>query len=226
MEKYLQKRNCNVIQADWSKLSGLTYVNAIQTSISVGNYIGKFIVRLLDSGLTSHNRIHLIGHSLGAHIAGIAGKETFRLTGKEIGRISGLDPAKQLFEIPSCPDSARLQQTDAELVDITHTDCLLFGFKKPLGTVDFYFNGSRFQPGNRPPNLNVLWNKDDFQEYLFYGHRKSCKYFMDSINNRDIIGWKCKSLENVRRKIYDMTDETIYGENISESAQGIYFVKT
>lgn len=60
--------------------------------------------------------VHLIGHSLGAHIAGYAGAE---LQG-QVGRISGLDPAKPDFEY--MPSHVRLDPTDAMLVDVIHTD--------------------------------------------------------------------------------------------------------
>ena len=38
-------------------------------------------------------QIHLIGHSLGSHVSGMAGKRMFAETGQKIGRISALDPA-------------------------------------------------------------------------------------------------------------------------------------
>ena len=40
------------------------------------------------------DNVHLIGHSLGSHIAGYVGKN---LTGS-IGRITGLDPAEPYFQ--------------------------------------------------------------------------------------------------------------------------------
>lgn len=60
--------------------------------------------------------VHLIGHSLGAHTAGYAGE---KLEGA-IGRITGLDPAEPYFQ--GMPSHLRLDYTDAQLVDVIHTD--------------------------------------------------------------------------------------------------------
>lgn len=57
---------------------------------------------------------HIIGHSLGSHIASYAGK---KITG--LGRITGLDPAKPYFE--SMASVTRLTPNDAIFVDVIHT---------------------------------------------------------------------------------------------------------
>ena len=65
---------------------------------------------------------HIIGHSLGAHIAGYAGEKLIsmsRETGK-LGRITALDPAQPLFQ--NTPEFVRLDPGDAEFVDVIHTD--------------------------------------------------------------------------------------------------------
>lgn len=58
----------------------------------------------------------MIGHSLGAQVAGYAGQ---KLDGK-VGRITGLDPAGPMFE--HLPPSVRLDPTDAQFVDVIHTN--------------------------------------------------------------------------------------------------------
>lgn len=59
--------------------------------------------------------MHIVGHSLGAHTAGYAGSLV-----PGLGRITGLDPAEPFFQ--GMPAHVRLDPTDADLVDVIHTD--------------------------------------------------------------------------------------------------------
>jgi len=72
---------------------------------------------------------HIIGHSLGAHIAGYAGEKLIALNRGKLGRISALDPAQPLFQ--DMPMFVRLDPGDAEFVDVIHTDAksILMGGK-------------------------------------------------------------------------------------------------
>ena len=77
------------------------------------------------------SQVHLIGHSLGAHLMGYVGKEL-----KGIGRITGTDPAGPGFDFPrdwydhyNITD-VHLTKEDALFVDVIHTgncnsDCRL-----------------------------------------------------------------------------------------------------
>ena len=86
---------------------------------------------------------HLIGHSLGSHIAGYAG-ERLKTSGVGLlGRISALDPAEPLFQ--SMPEFVRLDPGDADFVDVIHTDAksiLMFGKFcvkiSPAGDLSFF----------------------------------------------------------------------------------------
>lgn len=93
----------------------------------------------------------MIGHSLGAHVAGFAGKEVIRSTGKKIYWITGLDPAGPLFEIPLQNKMNRLSDLDAVYVEVVHSDGGILGFIRPLGHSDFFPNGGKFIQ----PNCNA-----------------------------------------------------------------------
>ena len=74
---------------------------------------------------------HCAGHSLGSHICGLTGK-LLRASGRvpTFNRISAMDPAGPLFfnDVPYPWDNlhvtsaSRLNSTDADLVDVIHTD--------------------------------------------------------------------------------------------------------
>ena len=66
--------------------------------------------------------------------------------------ITGLDPADLKFvDAPNIPLDAILDSTDADFVDVIHTNAAPlisgFGAAEPLGHVDFYVNGGFYQPG-------------------------------------------------------------------------------
>lgn len=85
----------------------------------------------------------VVGHSLGSHIAGLAAKQ-LRAEGK-IAVIFGLDPASMLFDFLETEE--RLCDTDADYVQIVHTDSGHYSFEFPIGHADFYPNGGKRQPG-------------------------------------------------------------------------------
>lgn len=102
--------------------------------------------------------MHLIGHSLGAHISGFAGNYIQYYSGKNLARISGCDPAGPLFFLTS--PSNRLDSSDAVFVDVIHTDSLKYGYILPVGDVDFYPNGGvASQPGCNPGFMSEVISK-------------------------------------------------------------------
>nr|XP_045624520.1 pancreatic triacylglycerol lipase-like [Procambarus clarkii] len=176
-DKLLDVLDCNVISVEWPAGQGwmlLTYYTAVSRVLGVAND-----TTLLIKSLAAHKALHLkdvhfIGHSLGAHVAGIASKPY----GGKIGRITGLDPAGLTYR--NVPAEQRIDSSDADYVDILHTngcynfwdpwrDC--YGLNENLGHSDFWPNGGEHQPACRQANGE-------------YGcdHMMAYKYFLESLD--------------------------------------------
>lgn len=145
----------NVILVDWEDqanpgLLGLNYAQAAENTLDVGQYLGEFLNALP----INPDSVQLIGHSLGAHVNGIAGNYYKVLTSQELDIVIGLDPAGPGFEDPDFltgftppPLTNRLDATDAEQVIVYHTSDV-FGYEDRLGDLDLYINSDDlFQPG-------------------------------------------------------------------------------
>lgn len=130
----------------------------------VGRFLAKYIDYLASVKAINTPDVYLIGHSLGAHIAGITGKHV--ISGR-LDTIFGLDPAGPMFFTFHPKD--RLDITDAKYVEVIHTSYQ--GFGKPIGYADFYANGGKIQPG-----CNVL---------LACSHLRSIAYWAESINSEN-----------------------------------------
>ncbi|XP_049883180.1 uncharacterized protein LOC126378812 isoform X2 [Pectinophora gossypiella] len=142
-EAYVLRGDTNVIMVDASSLeAGPWYFTAAENTWFIGKFAAQFIDYLVSRGLDLKNT-HLVGHSLGAQSAGVAGGA---LKSGRVSRITGLDPALPLFA--GLPEQQRLDKSDAEFVDVIHTDAGIFGVNQPVGHADFYPNGGISpQPG-------------------------------------------------------------------------------
>lgn len=100
----------------------------IARALKVAELLADLIEALVDSGMNLSD-LSLVGHSLGAHVAGCAAK---RLNShRKIGSIIGLDPAAIGYDFDETEN--RLCDTDAEYVQVIHTDIAKFGMAKPMG---------------------------------------------------------------------------------------------
>ena len=137
--------SANILFTDWTDLSSnLNYSEAADDTLSVGQQLGNFLKDInLDSTTTT-----LIGHSLGAHVSGIAADTYDGLTGLAIAQIIGLDPAGPLFESPGGRGTnERLDATDSDRVIAFHSSNTL-GYDGTLADLDLYVNWEDlFQPG-------------------------------------------------------------------------------
>lgn len=208
VSKLLDYEDVNVIVVDWEKGATLpNYVQAAGNTRLVGHRIAC-LIRLINAkfGL-SGNSYHLIGFSLGAHVAGFAGMEIRNTTNEAslwIDRITGLDPASPLFEGYEAND--RLDPSDARFVDVIHSngDGVLrggFGSLQPMGHVDFYPNGGRVQVGCNSVLLSALSDIIYGKWQSLCNHRRALNFFMDSFEFAKcrFRSFSCDSYENYLR---------------------------
>ncbi|PIO24688.1 hypothetical protein AB205_0054930, partial [Aquarana catesbeiana] len=111
----LKVEDVNCICVDWHGGSLGLYTQASNNIRVVGAEVAFFTKILQNVFDYSPSNVHIIGHSLGAHAAGEAGKNH-----PGIDRITGLDPAQPYFQ--GTPIEVRLDPSDAKLVDAIHTD--------------------------------------------------------------------------------------------------------
>ncbi|XP_047024688.1 pancreatic triacylglycerol lipase-like isoform X2 [Helicoverpa zea] len=140
-EAYLNVSDLNIVVVDWGAAANVNYIMASYNVASVGRLLTQFLNFLIWEGV-SMGDVHLIGHSLGAHVVGIAGANVKKTP---IDTITGLDPALPLFTVGN--KDARLDKHDASHVEVIHTCGGYLGFMAPLGHIDFYPNGGTRQPG-------------------------------------------------------------------------------
>lgn len=142
--EYLKNKNYQVVCVDWSNLSSKAYNSCVLYTKFIGLVIGSQICELVRKYKFSPKKIELVGFSLGAQIAGYAGKKFYEEMDKKIHKITGLDPAGPVYKL--LPDFDRLCRYDAKFVHVIHTNAGILGIKEPLGHVDCYINGGSLQP--------------------------------------------------------------------------------
>lgn len=129
------------------------------------------------------NDVIVIGHSLGAHVAGICGKS---ISSGKLPKIIGLDAASPLFSMNQ--PNERLAVGDAIFVETIHTAAGSLGLTAPLGDASFYPNGGRSQPG-------CGWDLSGA-----CAHSRAIELFAESINSElGFYSWNCQSHDEIRR---------------------------
>jgi len=210
---YLATGNYNVIGVDWGLLAAApNYVTAAQNTRTTGAHIAELIDFLVTQAGAKLVDFHIIGHSLGGHVAGFAGKST--TTGK-VGRITGLDSAFPLFANEG-PDG-RLDAGDAILVDTIHTCSGFLGLREPYGHVDFYPNkGTMPQPGCGDNDIVGAC-----------AHGRSVDFFIFSIRQRDAFpSVECLNLDQAVSGACTGTGTAFMGDEIQFNKYGLFYLDT
>ncbi|XP_037038706.1 phospholipase A1-like [Bradysia coprophila] len=179
VEAYFKTGGVNVFVLDWAALASGSYPAAVANAYEAGTKVGNTYLYLFSQGVPV-STIIVVGHGLGAHLLGQAGRTVItNSNGKyQIPRITGLDPARALFyPYPLVPGFRHINRNDATYVDIIHTDGGEYGTSRLTGTADFYVNtGRRFQPGC-PFGVFLIGSENDM-----CSHRRAIDLWVESVS--------------------------------------------
>uniref|UniRef100_A0A182M078 Lipase domain-containing protein n=1 Tax=Anopheles culicifacies TaxID=139723 RepID=A0A182M078_9DIPT len=224
-DAYLLQWDYNVIVVDWSTCAmHWNYVRAVGCVPVVGQSLALLLDALHQQMGLRMEDVYIIGHSLGAHVSGIAGK---MINSGRLHTIIALDPALPLFSIHE--QEHRIGHQDAMYVEVIHTNGGLLGFLHPIGTADFYPNGGTHQPGC---GLNVVG---------LCSHSRAWELFVDSLLEPEekLLASRIDSLDEIQRDtevpglksnpaVRPMTERVKMGGEPSSAgrARGLYSITT
>uniref|UniRef100_A0A8C6X853 Triacylglycerol lipase n=1 Tax=Naja naja TaxID=35670 RepID=A0A8C6X853_NAJNA len=180
------KADINCFVVDWEDGAKCTYFIAGSNIRVLGAVIAKFIITMMKIYQYHPSNVHLIGHSLGAHTAGEAGRRL---------QYVRLDPAAIGFE--GFPEMVRLDPSDAGFVDVIHTNGARFpfglGMFNATGDMDFYPNGGKFMVGCNDEKQE----QEDIHSVGNCHHSRSYKYYKYSIlYPSGFLAYPCKSYKS------------------------------
>ncbi|KAH8311880.1 hypothetical protein KR044_008444, partial [Drosophila immigrans] len=178
---WLSRGDFNIIVVDWAGSRTENYLAAAKAVASAGSKVGDFIAHLQRSRHLQLDKLEVIGHSLGAHVAGFAGKKVAESDGEQIHAIVGLDPAMPLFSWNK--PAKRLASSDAYYVESIQTNGGKLGYVKPIGRGTFYPNGGKRQPGCG----------DDLDGLC--AHTRSVTYYVEAVERDNFGSIRCADYE-------------------------------
>ncbi|XP_077287159.1 lipase member I-like isoform X2 [Arctopsyche grandis] len=181
-----------------------SYFTSSTNAQIVGEAVGKLLAELYKNGLRNY---HLTGHSLGAHASGFAGKVFQNITGIKLNRISGLDPAGPCFFYE--PANLRLTSTDADFVDVIHTNMGVFGIPTSIGHVDFFPHGGSIAAG--------CW-------FSVCSHLIVGFYYAESVTNNNFLGVQCSDWNTFRSGVCVNNARAIMGYWTPTDTRGNYYL--
>jgi pancreatic triacylglycerol lipase len=128
-----------VLAVDWKLGARSPYLSATANARLVGAMTARLLAYLEEKGGLRIEDVSIVGHNLGAHIAGYAGD---RLQGR-IPHIVAVDPSDPYFG--GTDPIVRLDTNDAKYVEVIHTNGngatnLGMGIVEPIGHVDIFPN--------------------------------------------------------------------------------------
>jgi len=208
-DEYLLREDVNVFSMDWRSVQNPNFTDGENIITKTGLHTAAFIDSLIDYG-TPRSAFHLIGHSAGCNVAGVAGSA---ISSGKLPRIAALDPGRLDIEIP--PHSL-LSKTAADFVDVVHTnggtDPDDRAIIDPLGHADFYANGGHHQPGCEDNHCN---------------HLRTMDLFAESINTK--MGFRavrCDNYDDFLKGLCDGNESELMGDPTPSNTRGTFHFLT
>lgn len=136
-EAYFRRGDYNIIIVDYSRAVREPCLSQMEWAPRFGALCVAQLVKYIarhPRGIPP-DRMHLIGYSVGAHLAGLVSNHLKPEDGK-LGRITGLDPT--IFFYSTTNSSRDLDKSDAHFVDVLHTGAGILGQWSPSGKLNKY----------------------------------------------------------------------------------------
>ncbi|XP_076750412.1 pancreatic triacylglycerol lipase-like [Xylocopa sonorina] len=208
-DAFLQHADCNVIVIDWSSIAKRPYVWSSSRVLMVSQYVSKMIDFVVSQGLNP-SRVTVVGHSLGGHVAGLSA----HYASHKLNYVVALDPALPNFM--TAGPGKRVSYTDANYVEIIHTNAGLLGYESSIGHADFFPNGGSKQIGC-PADITGACS-----------HSRSYHYYAESINTRiGFVAKKCNSYEKFVQRNCDSRNVQLMGGIAPKlGVKGDYYLET
>lgn len=207
----LLQRNTVVFLLDTCLSFCRGYVDSASRITAISNSLFSFMEKLHQDGFPMAS-VHIVGFSLGAHVAGAAGRLVHSKLYSKFGKITALDPARPCF----ARTDNKLEKNDALFVQVIHASTGVLGVEEATGHVDVYINGlSGKQPECR--NMSITFECDHAQAWKLYS--------ASVVNENSLTGRRCESWRELERE--NCTgDETVLGYGCRSDVKGVFLYKS
>ncbi|XP_026331599.1 pancreatic lipase-related protein 3-like [Hyposmocoma kahamanoa] len=213
---YQGRGDFNIVVVDWANLGFGNYLAVALDLKPIGIETGKALSMLLKEGL-SPKGLHLVGHSMGAHLLGFTAR-SLADRGHPVPRLTGLDPAYPGFypAILASPMSVH----DADFVDVIHTDGGGYGAPSRAGHADFWPNEGRAkQPGCISATIPLTYED-------FCSHWRSWAFWAESVAGGQFLSRRCEDYDTFLRGQCGEEPSALMGIDASSNLRGNFYLRT
>ncbi|XP_001354611.3 probable phospholipase A1 magnifin [Drosophila pseudoobscura] len=208
---YNCRNDTNFVLLDAADFIDTLYSWSALNTEAIGAYVAEALLKLDRSYVIQ--KVHLVGHSLGAQIAGSAGRNFKKLSeGATLARVTGLDPANPCFYDGN--NLGGVRSGDAEFVDIIHTNPGVLGTPKVVGDADFYVEG-------------LFAFKSGCGASVSCSHDRAVKYYSETVyrtNTNNFLGKSCGRYADLWDGRNCNDTRAVMGYGASARDQGFFYV--